>query len=71
MGADYLLTHQFALDTEMAYKRNDGHATIGGFEVDDWNASSFGFLFGAKLFFLVLTIGWSPMKNAFCTGFPG
>ena len=50
-GADYMLTKQFALNTEMAYKRNDGHATIGGARVDDWNASSFGFLFGAKLFF--------------------
>ena len=29
-GADYMLTKQFALNTEMAYKRNDGHATIGG-----------------------------------------
>ena len=50
-GADYMLTKQFALNTEMAYKRNDGHATIGGAQVNDWNASSFGFLFGAKLFF--------------------
>ena len=50
-GADYMLTKQFALNTEMAYKRNDGHATIGGTRVNDWNASSFGFLFGAKLFF--------------------
>ena len=50
-GADYMLTKQFALNTEMAYKRNDGHATIGGARVDDWNASSFGFLFGAKMFF--------------------
>ena len=50
-GADYMLTKQFALNTEMAYKRNDGHATINGQRVDDWNASSFGFLFGAKLFF--------------------
>ena len=50
-GADYMLTKQFALNTEMAYKRNDGHATVGGFQVNDWNASSFGFLFGAKLFF--------------------
>ena len=49
-GVDYMLTKQFALNTEMAYKRNDGHATIGGFQVDDWNASSFGFLFGIKLF---------------------
>ena len=50
-GADYMLTKQFALNTEMAYKRNDGHATIGGVQVNDWNASSFGFLFGAKIFF--------------------
>jgi len=50
-GADYMLTKQFALNTEMAYKLNNGHATIGGARVDDWNASSFGFLFGAKLFF--------------------
>jgi opacity protein-like surface antigen len=50
-GADYMLTKQFALNTEMAYKRNDGHATIDGIRVNDWNASSFGFLFGAKLFF--------------------
>ena len=50
-GADYMLTKQFALNTEMAYKRNDGHATIDGERVNDWNASSFGFLFGAKFFF--------------------
>jgi outer membrane protein len=35
----------------MAYKRNDGHARIDGERVNDWNASSFGFLFGAKAFF--------------------
>jgi outer membrane protein len=50
-GADYMFTKQFALNTEMAYKSNDGHATINGDRVNDWNASSFGFLFGAKLFF--------------------
>ena len=50
-GADYMLTKQFALNTEMAYKRNDGHATVNGTRNNDWNASSFGFLFGAKLFF--------------------
>jgi opacity protein-like surface antigen len=49
-GADYMLTKQFALNTEMAYKRNDGHATVGGVVDNDWNASSFGFLFGIKLF---------------------
>jgi outer membrane protein len=50
-GADYMLTKQFALNTEMAYKLNDGHATVNGNLNNDWNASSFGFLFGAKLFF--------------------
>jgi len=50
-GADYMFTKQFALNTEMAYKRNDGHATVNGSRIDDWNASSFGFLFGAKMFF--------------------
>jgi outer membrane protein len=50
-GADYMLTKQFALNTEMAYKRNDGHATIDGVRINDWNASSFGFLVGVKLFF--------------------
>ena len=50
-GLDYMLTKQFALNTEMAYKINDGHATVNGNLVNDWNASSFGFLFGAKLFF--------------------
>jgi outer membrane protein len=50
-GADYMLTKQFALNTEMAYKRNDGHATIDGNRINDWNASSFGFLVGVKLFF--------------------
>ena len=50
-GADYMLTKQFALNTEMAYKSNDGHATIDGDRVNDWNASSFGFLFGAKILF--------------------
>ena len=29
-GADYMITKQFALNTEMAYKRNDGHATVNG-----------------------------------------
>jgi opacity protein-like surface antigen len=56
-GADWMFTKQLALNAEMAYKRNDGHATItgpgplGGGRVDDWNASSFGFLFGLKMFF--------------------
>ena len=50
-GADYMLTKQLALNTEMAYKRNDGHDTINGVQVNDWNSSSFGFLFGLKMFF--------------------
>ena len=50
-GADYFLTSKLALNTEMAYKRNDGHATINGGRINDWNASSFGFLFGVRAFF--------------------
>jgi opacity protein-like surface antigen len=54
-GVDYMITQQFALNTEMAYKRNDGHATLtapsGAQTTIGWNASSFGFLFGAKMFF--------------------
>src|SRR5215510_13001104 len=50
-GLDYMITQRFALNTEMAYKRNDGHVTINGVQVNDWNASSFGFLFGAKMIF--------------------
>lgn len=50
-GADYMLNKHFALNTEMAYKRNDGHATVNGSRTNDWNASSFGFLFGVKMFF--------------------
>ena len=47
-----MLTKQFALNTEMAYKRNDGHVTFNNnTRNDDWNASSFGFLFGVKLYF--------------------
>lgn len=50
-GADYMLTKQWALNTEMAYKRNDGHVTVNGVRDNDWNASSFGFLVGVKMFF--------------------
>ncbi|UVT22161.1 MAG: outer membrane beta-barrel protein [Nitrospira sp.] len=50
-GADYMLNERFALNTEWAYKRNDGHTTGTGGRNDDWNASSFGFLFGGKMFF--------------------
>jgi opacity protein-like surface antigen len=50
-GADYMLNQRFALNAEWAYKRNDGHTHIDGGRIDDWNASSFGFLFGVKAFF--------------------
>jgi outer membrane protein len=50
-GGDYMITRQFALNAEMAYKRNDGHATLNGATINDWNASSFGFLVGVKLYF--------------------
>ncbi len=50
-GGDYFLTSKLALNTEMAYKRNDGHVTVNGARSDDWNASSFGFLFGVRMFF--------------------
>ena len=50
-GADYRLNERVALNTEWAYKRNDGHAHSNASRIDDWNASSFGFLFGAKLYF--------------------
>jgi outer membrane protein len=50
-GADYRLNERIALNTEWAYKRNDGHVAVNNVRDNDWNASSFGFLFGAKLFF--------------------
>ncbi len=50
-GADYLLTRHLALNGEMAYKRNDGHAIVNGIRNNDWNASSFAFLFGVKWYF--------------------
>lgn len=50
-GADYRLNERVALNTEWAYKRNDGHTHTNAGRNDDWNASSFGFVFGAKVFF--------------------
>ncbi len=50
-GADYKLNERFALNAEWAYKRNDGHTTGTGGRNDDWNASSFAFLFGGKMSF--------------------
>jgi outer membrane protein len=50
-GGDYMVTQKIALNGEMAYKRNDGHVTQNGVRINDWNASSFGFLVGAKMLF--------------------
>ena len=55
-GADYFITKTLALNTELAWKRNDGHASVsgpglGGLNVNDWNASSFNFLLGVRWFF--------------------
>ena len=50
-GTDYQLNERFALNLELAYKRNDGHTTGTGGRNNDWNASSFGFLFCGKIFF--------------------
>ena len=50
-GADWNITNPIAQKGEMAYKRNEGHATVAKLRINDWNASSFGFLFGVKLFF--------------------
>ena len=50
-GGDYMLNERFALNVEWAYKRNDGHVTVNGLKNDDWNGSSFGFLFGGKMLF--------------------
>ena len=50
-GVDYFLTSKLAVNTEMAYKRNDGDATINGGQINKWNASSFGFLFGVRALF--------------------
>lgn len=55
-GADYFVTKAIALNTELAWKRNDGHATfsgpaIGGLNPSDWNASSFNFLIGVRWFY--------------------
>ncbi len=51
-GVDYLMNRHLALNAEWAYKRNDGHAHVNDrFRTNDWNLSSFGFLFGVKAFF--------------------
>lgn len=50
-GTDYFVTPRLALNAEMAYKRNDGHVTINGVQSDEWNASSFGVLFGLRASF--------------------
>ncbi len=55
-GADYFITKTLALNTEIAWKRNDGHMSIsgpgiGGLNPNDWNASAFNFLLGVRWFF--------------------
>lgn len=51
-GVDYLVNRHFALNAEWAYKRNDGHAHVDDrYRINDWNLSSFGFLFGVKALF--------------------
>lgn len=55
-GADYFITKTIALNTELAWKRNDGHAHISapglaGLNPSDWNASSFNFLLGVRWFY--------------------
>src|SRR5215217_3185964 len=54
-GGDYFITKTLALNSELAWKRNDGHATISpgiaGLNPSDWNASSFNFLLGVRWFF--------------------
>lgn len=50
-GADYFITRAIALNTELAWKRNDGHAHFGNVRNDSWNASSFNFLLGVRWFY--------------------
>ncbi|MCP9470071.1 MAG: porin family protein [Nitrospira sp.] len=51
-GMDYLVNRHLAVNAEWAYKRNDGHAHVDDrLRINDWNLSSFGFLFGVKAFF--------------------
>jgi len=50
-GGDYFITRTVALNTELAWKRNDGHAHIGTVRNDSWNASSFNFLLGVRWFY--------------------
>lgn len=55
-GADYFITKTIALNSELAWKRNDGHAhitgpPIGGLNPNEWNASSFNFLIGVRWFY--------------------
>jgi hypothetical protein len=56
-GADYFITKTLAFNTEIAWKRNDGHAHITGpatglnLNPNEWNASSFAFLVGVRWFY--------------------
>lgn len=55
-GADYFFTKTLALNAELAWKRNDGHAHISGpgiagLNLNEWNASSLNFLIGIRWFY--------------------
>ena len=47
-GTDYFLTPHLALNTELAWKMNDGDFTVPGAGSADFNASSMMFLFGVR-----------------------
>ena len=50
VGVDYMVWNRFAVNTEVAYKRNSGTLTVGGVS-GDWNNSAVQFLLGGKMFF--------------------
>jgi outer membrane protein len=50
LGVDYMVYNRFALNTEVAYKRNSGTLNVGGVS-GDWNNSAVQFLLGGKMFF--------------------
>lgn len=50
VGVDYMVWNRFAVNTEVAYKRNSGTLTVGGAS-GDWNNSAVQFLLGGKMFF--------------------
>ncbi len=54
-GGDYFITKTLAVNAELAWKRNDGHAdinpAIAGINPNEWNASSLNFLIGIRWFY--------------------